>query len=118
MWVVPSSWKVINWGVPRLGWRRRAWLRAFVTHVAAKRELALAIPDDQGGQRSALFDRWHKAMHLAASRLLARAQSSGTVSADLNASDLLALASGIAVAAADTDQAERCLALLRHGTAP
>jgi AcrR family transcriptional regulator len=35
-----------------------AWLRAFIAHVAAKRELALAIPDDQGGQRSALFNRW------------------------------------------------------------
>jgi AcrR family transcriptional regulator len=95
-----------------------AWLRAFVTHVAAKRELALAIPDDQGGQRSALFDRWHKAMHLTASRLLARAQSSDTVSAGLNTSDLLALVSGIAVAAADADQAERCLALLRSRHRP
>jgi AcrR family transcriptional regulator len=33
------------------------WLRAFIAHVAARRELALAIPDDEGGQRSALFDR-------------------------------------------------------------
>lgn len=93
-----------------------AWLRAFIDHVAAKRGLALAIPGDQGGQRSALFDRWHTAMHSTASRLLARAQSAGTVSADLDASDLLVLVSGIAVAAADSDQAERCLALLRHGT--
>jgi AcrR family transcriptional regulator len=95
-----------------------AWLRAFIAHVAAKRELALAIPNDQGGQRSALFDRWHKAMHSTASMLLTRAQSSGTASADLDASDLLTLASGIAVASADTDQAERCLELLRHGTTP
>ena len=95
-----------------------AWLRAFIAHVAAKRELALAIPDDQGGQRSALFNRWHNEMHSTASQLLGRAQSSGTVSAALDASDLLTLASGIAVASADTAQAERCLDLLRHGTAP
>ena len=95
-----------------------AWLRAFIAHVAAKRDLALAIPSDQGGQRSALFECWHEAMHSTASRLLTRAQSAGAVSADLNASDLLVLASGIAVTTDDTDQAERCLTLLRHGTAP
>ena len=94
------------------------WLRAFIAHMAAKRQLALAIPDDQGGQRSALFDRWHKAMHATASKLLTNAQSSGAVSADIDASDLLALANGIAVVSADTDQAERCLVLLRNGTAP
>jgi AcrR family transcriptional regulator len=95
-----------------------AWLRAFIAHVAAKRDLALAIPRDPGGQRSALFDRWHTAMHSTTSRLLTRAQSDGAVSADLNAADLLAAASGIAVTTGGTDQAERCLALLRHGTAP
>jgi AcrR family transcriptional regulator len=94
-----------------------AWLRAFIAHVAAKRELALAIPDDHAGQRRALFDSWHKAMHSTASRLLARAQSSGMARPDLDASDLLALANGIAIASVGTDQAERCLELLRNGTA-
>jgi AcrR family transcriptional regulator len=94
------------------------WLRAFIAHVAAKRELALAIPSDQGGQRSALFDRWHEAMHATASTLLAHAQSCSAVDADLDVSDLLALASGIALASVDTDQAERCLGLLRRGIAP
>jgi AcrR family transcriptional regulator len=94
------------------------WLRAFIAHVAAKRELALAIPNDEGGQRSELFDRWHKAMRTTASRLLARAQSSGAVGADLDVSDLLTLANGIALASVDTDQAERCLGLLLHGIAP
>ena len=92
-----------------------AWLRAFVSHVTAKRDLALAIPSDQGGERSALFDGWHRAMHSTASRLLARAHSAGAVGPDLKASDLLVLASGIAVATADDRQAERCLELLRHG---
>ncbi|GAA4628364.1 TetR/AcrR family transcriptional regulator [Actinoallomurus vinaceus] len=94
------------------------WLQAFIAHVAAKRELALAIPNDQGGQRSALFDRWHKAMHTTASTLLTHAQSRGAVDADLNVSDLLTLANGIAVASSGSDQAERCLELLRRGIAP
>jgi AcrR family transcriptional regulator len=94
------------------------WLHAFAGHVAGKRDLALAIPAEDGGQRTALFDGWHEAMHATASRLLAAAQSAGAVSADLDAADLLALASGIAVASADADQARRCLALIRRGTAP
>lgn len=95
-----------------------AWLRAFIAHVATKRELATAIPNDGGGQRSVLFDQWHDAMRATASALLARAQSAGQVSADVAASDLLALANGIAVASADANQADRCLELLRHGIAP
>jgi AcrR family transcriptional regulator len=95
-----------------------AWLRVFIAHVATKRDLATAIPNDQGGQRSALFDRWHQSMEQTASRLLASAQSAGTIRADLDAFDLLALANGIAVASAGPDQVGRCLELLRHGAAP
>jgi AcrR family transcriptional regulator len=94
-----------------------AWLRAFVTHVSTKRDLALAIPD-HGGGRSALFDGWHEAMHSTTAGLLDHARSTGTVRADLDAADLLVLASGIALAGPDTGQVERCLAVLRHGTAP
>ena len=38
------------------------WLRAFTEHVATKRELPLAIPDDDAGQRSALYREWHGTM--------------------------------------------------------
>jgi AcrR family transcriptional regulator len=93
------------------------WLVAFIAHVAAKRDLALAIPGDQGGQRAALFDDWHEAMRSTASRLVARARSAGAVSPGLDVSDLLALAGAIALASADSDQAGRCLTLLRHGVA-
>ena len=93
-----------------------AWLRAFTAHVAGKRDLALAIPGDQGGQRTPLFDGWHEAMHATAARLLAAAQCAGTsASADLDAADLLTLASGIAVASTDADQVSRCLALSPPG---
>src|SRR5260370_7271865 len=68
------------------------WLRAFIGHVTAKRELALAIPDDEGGQRSALFDRWHNAMHLITSNLLSPAQPCLSLTPPLDPSDLLTLA--------------------------
>ncbi|MCX5442887.1 MULTISPECIES: TetR/AcrR family transcriptional regulator [unclassified Streptomyces] len=93
-----------------------AWLQDFIAHVAAKRELALSITDDRTGQRSALFDRWHQSMHTAASALLTRAQSAGAVRADLNASELLALANGIALTTTDATQAQRLVVLVRQGT--
>lgn len=95
-----------------------AWLRTFVAHVAGKRELALAIPGDQDGERSALFDAWHAAMRATAAGLLARAQSAGEASAGLDPVDLLTLANGIAVTSTDASQAERCLAVIRDGARP
>ena len=95
------------------------WLRAFITHVATKRELPLAIPDDSAGQRSALYRQWHDTMRATASGLLSRAQDEGAIKRNLNVSDLLASASGIGHAAADDDQIGRLLAIVRDGvTAP
>jgi AcrR family transcriptional regulator len=91
------------------------WLRAFTAHVATKRELPLAIPDDDAGQRSELYRQWHGTMRATASGLLGRAQDAGIVRNDLAVSDLLAAASGIGYAAADDDQADRLLAIVRHG---
>jgi AcrR family transcriptional regulator len=92
------------------------WLQDFIAHVAAKRELALSITDDRTGQRSALFDRWHHSMHTAASALLTRAQNAGAVRSDLDVSELLALANGIALTTADATQAKRLVLLVRQGT--
>jgi AcrR family transcriptional regulator len=94
------------------------WLQAFIAHVASKRALALAIPNDQGGLRSALFDRWHAAMHTTAAALLTRAQRAGAVRADLEVADLLALANAVALTGADSGQTERLLDLVRRGTDP
>ena len=91
------------------------WLRAFITHVATKRDLPLAIPDDTTGQRSALYQQWHNTMHATASSLLVRAQDAGVIRADLAVTDLLAAASGIGHAAGDDDQASRLLAMVRDG---
>lgn len=93
------------------------WLRAFVAHVSEKRDLAQAIPDDQEGARSTLFGRWHEAMHATTSGLLARAQESGAVRAGLDATDLLILASGIALSGAGPERTGRCLGLLWGGLA-
>jgi AcrR family transcriptional regulator len=91
------------------------WLEAFIAHVATKRELARALTDDRAGRRSALFHRWHEAMHSTASALLVRAQRAGTVRAELDVADLLALANGIAVTGADDDQIHRLVRLIRDG---
>lgn len=91
------------------------WLRAFIAHVATKRELALALAHDGGGQRTALYDDWHESMHATASALLSRAQESGAVQAELRVEDLLALANGIAMAGTSTEHAERLLQISRRG---
>jgi AcrR family transcriptional regulator len=94
------------------------WLRAFIAHVATKRELPLAIPDDTAGQRSALYRQWHDTMRATASGLLGRAQDAGVIRRDLDVADLLASASGIGHAAADDDQVDRLLTIVRDGVAP
>lgn len=93
------------------------WLRAFVSHVADKRGLALAIADDHEGTRSTLYDEWHRAMLRTASALLERAQKAGAVRAGIDPADLLVLANGIALSRPDADQAGRLLGVLRHGVA-
>ena len=94
------------------------WLRAFITHVATKRELPLALTGDQQGRRSDLFDGWHRAIHSAASALLSRAQESTDIRTDLDTSDLLALTHGAALTGADAEQTERLVALIRSAVEP
>ncbi|MQY18717.1 TetR/AcrR family transcriptional regulator [Nocardia macrotermitis] len=91
------------------------WLRAFITHVSTKGQLPLAIPEDDSGQRSTLYQDWHATMHTAAADLLSRAQHSGAIQADLDVTDLLAACNGIGQAAADAPQIDRLLAIVRTG---
>lgn len=93
------------------------WLRAFVRHVADKRDLALALPDEPTGHRGTLFARWHDTMHSAAKNLLVRAQAAGMARSEVDARDLLALATGIALTGASEDRTEVLLALTQHGYA-
>ena len=58
-------------------------------------------------------------MRATASGLLSRAQDADEIRSNLDVSDLLASASGIGHAAADDDQIDRLLAIVRDGvTAP
>jgi AcrR family transcriptional regulator len=91
------------------------WLDEFVVHVASKRDLALAITETADGRRTALFTQWHATITDTAARLLAAAQATGAIRAQVTGRDLLALLSAVAVAGTDTDGARRLLAILRHG---
>jgi AcrR family transcriptional regulator len=93
------------------------WLGLFVEHVATKRDLALAIPQEG---RSGLFRSWHESMLATASALLSRAQEAGETRADLTVRELMTLANAIALAAdgaGGATAAVRLLDLLRYGTA-
>ena len=92
------------------------WLREFIVHVASKRFLASALTGERTEPPSALFGRWHHAMHDTAAALLQRAQHAGTIRPDIEAWDLLTLATGIALAATDTTRAHRLLTTIRYGT--
>jgi AcrR family transcriptional regulator len=91
------------------------WLDEFVVHVASKRNLALAITETVDGRRTEVFNHWHATITATAARLLAAAQATGAVRAQITGRDLLALLSAVAVAGADTDGARRMLAILRFG---
>jgi AcrR family transcriptional regulator len=91
------------------------WLQDFTIHVAAKRFLASALTSERGQRRSALVDRWHQAMYDTTAALLQRAQDAGAIRPDIDASDLLVLANGIALGARDISHAHRLLTATRYG---
>lgn len=101
-----------------------AWLGEFVAHVASKRALALAITDDDAGERATHFGRWRHDMRATLTALLDRARAGGAVRADVDGLDLLALANGIALAGvnpadpAGPDRIARLLAVVREGSDP
>jgi AcrR family transcriptional regulator len=86
-----------------------AWLRAVVEHLATKRDIALVLTEARV-RPSALFDNWHRAMLGRAATLLAAVDQP-----DLDATDLLLLAAGIALTGPDSARHDRLLGLLRHG---
>jgi AcrR family transcriptional regulator len=93
------------------------WLDGFVVHVATKRALALAATEGRDERRTGLFDQWHESMKSTAESLLARAQKSGSIRADLVVVDVLALANAVAVASTTTSHARHLLHVLRDGFA-
>jgi AcrR family transcriptional regulator len=91
------------------------WLRVFMHHVATKRDLALAIPDEPHGDREGLFASWHATMETAAARLLARAEHARAVRGELTAADLLAVVSGIALTGLPENRLDALLDIIRYG---
>jgi AcrR family transcriptional regulator len=91
------------------------WLRAFVHHVATKRDLALAIPDGPDVDRGSRFNEWHDTMRIAAERLLTRAQEAQAVRPEVTVTNLLALASSIALTGRTSAGLDAMLDLIRDG---
>lgn len=94
------------------------WLGAIVTHAGEYRGLAQALMSASGDENSALA-QCHVPLRRAGARLLARAQESGAVRADVSIDDLLQLTNAIALAAEQTSGdpalADRLLLLTLRG---
>jgi AcrR family transcriptional regulator len=91
-----------------------AWLDEFVVHVATKRPLAVAATEGPNGRRTPLFDQWHASITATAANLVRRARPA--LLPEVTATDMLALASGAALAT-DAAHARHLVALLRTGLA-
>ena len=91
------------------------WTRAFIDHVADKKDLATAIPEND---RPARYHEWHTAMHSTAKALLDRARKCGQIRPDLTVPELLKLARGIALTATSSVEIDRLLMLVREGLMP
>ncbi|WP_327422282.1 TetR/AcrR family transcriptional regulator [Streptomyces sp. NBC_01527] len=74
------------------------WLGAIITHAGEYRGLAQALMSTSRDETSALSD-CNVPLREAGARLLARAQASGTVRADVSIGDLMQLTNAIALAA-------------------
>jgi AcrR family transcriptional regulator len=89
------------------------WLELFLGHVRDKRDLALSITDDSGGERDALFARWHEVMTDTATALATRAG----LAEEVEPLDLLVLVTGIALSGAEKPRTDRLLHVIRRGSA-
>ncbi|HEX2315830.1 MAG TPA: helix-turn-helix domain-containing protein [Thermomonospora sp.] len=95
------------------------WMARFSANSGACRGLAGSVLEGLRDQRSDLHTA-SEAMHLAATRLLGRAQEAGEVREDVTAADLItmAAAAGWVAQIADTEQATRILAVMLDGLVP
>jgi hypothetical protein len=78
----------------------------------------MAYAEEVTGPGSERFTHWHDVMRRTAAALLSRAQHARAVHGDLDAADLLLLASGIALSGATPEHTHRLLDLVRRGTEP
>ncbi|MEW2632128.1 helix-turn-helix domain-containing protein [Streptomyces sp. NPDC048389] len=94
------------------------WLRSLITHAGEYRGLARALMSASHDENSAL-SACSVPLREAGERLLARAQESGAVRADVSIGDLMQLTNAIALAAeqdpGDPELADRLLTLTLRG---
>jgi len=91
------------------------WLRAMAAYLATKRGLSSALIGALGKDSELISGCW-KAMHDTAERLLAHAQESGVLRADVTSHDVLRLVHGIAMATEQSPQdTDRLLAVMFDG---
>ena len=91
------------------------WLRAMAAYLATKRGLSSAVIGALGKDSELISGCW-KAMHDTAERLLAHAQESGVLRADVTSHDVLRLVHGIAMATEQSPQdTDRLLAVMFDG---
>jgi AcrR family transcriptional regulator len=88
------------------------WLRELVRHAVRNRGLATSLAQGTG-------ESCHARIQEAGEMLVSRAKETGTIRTDATTGELLTLANGIALAAAeDEDLADRLLTLAVTGLAP
>jgi AcrR family transcriptional regulator len=96
------------------------WLQALVAHITEDRVLAeafMATRDHSGGADPPQIAAWHAAIYDAAAPLLSAARGAGTIRADLDFMELMALAAAVG-RAADPARAGRFLDILLEGISP
>jgi hypothetical protein len=94
-----------------------AWMSAFVTYVARKRGMAVALKSALGADAE-LFTTSRRRMVGALDQLLTNAISAGVIRDDVDSEDLLSAMSGICMASdnvAFVDRTRRLVALLIDG---
>ena len=104
----------------------RRWLEALVAFASTKRNLTISMMSSLGGKNNEVVSSCSAMVREAVVPLLARAQESGEIRADVDVADLLKLSHAISVAceypSAHSDQAQRLLTVmldgLRSGAAP
>jgi AcrR family transcriptional regulator len=89
------------------------WLRVLAEHATTYRGMAEALMNTIHDERSALYASCQE-LHAAGAELLGRAQKSGDVRPDLNASELFTMANAIAWAAEQHPDAPDQAGRFRH----
>ena len=105
--------ELVTW--PSAGEAFARWLQALASYMATKRGLTAALVAADGS-KAEVVSTCSMAIRTTAERLLARAQESGEVRADLDPTELMMLIHGVIVASElHPEKSERLMSLLLEG---